>query len=166
MNNFVFSQDPLLFQSVLPRQINNTPNDANLRQEYETIMAQYQALQQKTTPQTTTNNQNKDYLGELDTITREIDEDIAETLNADIEYIKLNGELQYLIQEEVIKNIKWKINSNPDAVSKMERLKDIITSAKKEKTDENNRNLMELNDYIKNYSDLTFNEYKQLKNKK
>jgi hypothetical protein len=48
----------------------------------------------------------------------------------------------------------------------MERLKDIITSAKKEKTDENNRNLMELNDYIKNYSDLTFNEYKQLKNKK
>ena len=54
MNNFVFSQDTLLFQSVLPRQINNTPNDANLRQEYETIMAQYQALQQKTTPQTTT----------------------------------------------------------------------------------------------------------------
>jgi hypothetical protein len=48
----------------------------------------------------------------------------------------------------------------------MERLKDIITSAKKEKNDEHNRNLMELNDYIKNYSDLTFNEYKQLKNKK
>ena len=58
------------------------------------------------------------------------------------------------------------VNSNPEAVSKMERLKDIITLAKKEKTDENNRNLMELNDYIKNYSDLTFNEYKQLKNKK
>ena len=39
-------------------------------------------------------------------------------------------------------------------------------TAKKEKNDENNKNLMELNDYIKNYSDLTFNEYKQLKNKK
>ena len=33
----------------------------------------------------------------------------------------------------------------------------------KEKSDENNRNLMELNDYIKNYSDITFNEYKQFK---
>ena len=42
----------------------------------------------------------------------------------------------------------------------------MINIAKKEKNDENNRNLMELNDYIKNFSDLTFDEYKQLKNKK
>ena len=46
----------------------------------------------------------------------------------------------------------------------MTSLRDIILSTKKEKSDENNRNLMELNDYIKNYSDLTFDEYKKLKN--
>jgi hypothetical protein len=45
-------------------------------------------------------------------------------------------------------------------------MKEIINTAKKEKNDENNRNLMELNDYIKNYSDLTFDEYKRLKNTK
>jgi hypothetical protein len=164
MNNFVFSQDPLLFHSVMPRQ-GIIQENADLRQDYDTIIAQYQAMQQKM-PQNQKSSASKDYLGELDALTREIDQDVAETLNSDIEYNKLNGELQFLIQEEILKNVKWRINNNPDAVSKMDRLKDIIMSAKKEKTDENNRNLMELNDYIKNYSDLTFNEYKQLKNKK
>jgi hypothetical protein len=46
----------------------------------------------------------------------------------------------------------------------MTSLRDMILSTKKEKNDENSRNLMELNDYIKNYSDLTFDEYKRLKN--
>ena len=63
----------------------------------------------------------------------------------------------------MLKSIKWKINNNPDAVTKIDKLKNIILIAKKEKNDENNRNLMELNDYIKNYSDLTFDEYIQLK---
>lgn len=163
MNNFVFSQDPLLFQSVLPRQ-NVVPENNDLKQEYDAIIAQYQALQQKMPqpPQPTT----KDYLGELDALTREIDPDIVETLTADIEYNKLNTELQFLIQDEILKNVKWKINNNPEAVSKMDKLRTIILSAKKEKNDENSRNLMELNDYIKNYSDITFNEYKQLKNKR
>jgi uncharacterized protein YgfB (UPF0149 family) len=66
----------------------------------------------------------------------------------------------------MLNNVKWKINNNPEAVSKMDKLRSIIMSAKKEKNEENNKNLMELNDYIKNYSDITFNEYKQLKNKR
>lgn len=164
MNNFVFSQDPLLFQSVLPRQNNVLPENNDLKQEYDTIFAQYQALQQKMPqpPQQAT----KDYLGELDALTREIEPDIVETLTNDVEYNKINAELQFLIQEEMLRNVKWKINNNPDAVSKMDRLKSIIMSVKKEKNEENNKNLMELNDYIKNYSDITFNEYKQLKNKR
>lgn len=165
MNNFVFSQDPLLFHSVTPKQSGMLQENSDLMQNYDAIIAQYQAMQQKM-PQTQNSLPSKDYLGELDVITREIEQDVAETLNSDVEYNKLNGELQFLIQEEILKNVKWKINSNPEAISKMDRLKEIIMSAKKEKSDENNRNLMELNDYIKNYSDITFNEYKQLKNKK
>lgn len=161
MNNLVFSQDPLLFQSVIPKVTTTMPENNDLRQEYETIMAQYQAMQQKTPQQHT-----KDYLGELDNLTREIDPEMAEALSSDLEYNKLHTELQMLIQDEMLRNVKWKINNNPDAISKMDKLKDIIMSVKKEKNDEQNRNLMELNDYIKNYSDLTFNEYKQLKNKK
>lgn len=162
MNNFVFSQDPLLFQTVLPRQNNNYQEGNDLRQQYDSIMAQYQAMQQKLPPQTSP----KDYLGELDTMTRELDPDIAEKLSSDMDYVKVNSELQYLIQEEMMRNIKWKINSNPEAISRIDKMRDMILTAKKEKTDEQNKNMMELNDYIKNYSDLTFDEYKQLKNKR
>ena len=63
-----------------------------------------------------------------------------------------------------MKTVKWKINSNPDAISKMNRIKEIVESVRRLKNDEDKRNLSELNDYIKNYSDLTFNEYKKLKN--
>jgi hypothetical protein len=48
----------------------------------------------------------------------------------------------------------------------MSKLKEMIIMVNKEKTDEDRKNMVELNDYIKNYSDLTFDEYKRLKNKK
>ena len=121
MNNFVFSQDPLLFQSFLPNQQNNFQDGVDLRQQYETMMAQYQSLQQKNTPQPT-----KDYIGELDNMTKDIDPDIIEKLTNDTEYNRINSELQFLIQEEMLKSVKWKINNNPDAVSKIDKLKNII----------------------------------------
>lgn len=162
MNNFVFSQDPLLFQSVLPKQSNVYQDGNELKQQYDAITAQYQAMQQKMQQQTPS----KDYLGELDTLTRDIDQDVADKLSNDLEYNQINAELQYLIQEEMLKSVRWKINNNPTAVSKIEKLRELILLAKREKNDENNRNMMELNEYIKNYSDLTFDEYKKLKNKK
>lgn len=161
MNNFVFSQDPLLFQSVLPKQSNVYQDGNELKQQYDAITAQYQAMQQKMQQQTPS----KDYLGELDALTRDIDQDVADKLSNDLEYNQINAELQYLIQEEMLKSVRWKINNNPTAVSKIEKLRELILLAKREKNDENNRNMMELNEYIKNYSDLTFDEYKKLKNK-
>lgn len=161
MTNFGFNQDPLLFHSIIPSQNGNMSDENNLRNQYDAVITQYQALQQKI-PQP----QTRDYLGELDTLTREIDSDIAEKLNSNSEYTKINGELQYLIQEEMLRSVRWKINNNPEAVSRIDKMKEIINNAKREKNDENNRNLMELNDYIKNYSDLTFDEYKRLKNNK
>jgi hypothetical protein len=77
--------------------------------------------------------------------------------------MKLNDDLQKMIQEEMMKSIRWKINSNPDAISKMDRLKVLINEAKKVKNDEEKKVMADINDYIKNYSDLTFEEYKQLK---
>lgn len=160
MYNFGFGQDPLLFQNMVPKQ-NNYQEGNDLKQQYDAVITQYQALQQKI-PQTPT----KDYLGELDSITRDMDQDIIEKLSNDADYTRINAELQYLIQEEMLRSVRWKINNNPDAVTKIDKMKEIINMAKKEKNDENNRNLMELNDYIKNYSDLTFDEYKRLKNAK
>ena len=127
-------------------------------------MAQYQAMQQQFPQIQQSKNTQIDYLGELDTLTKNVDSDVAETLSVNVDYLRINSELQAMIQEEMIRNVKWSINNNPEAVNKMTSLRDIILSTKKEKNDENSRNMMELNDYIKNYSDLTFDEYKKLKN--
>lgn len=166
MNNFVFSgQDPLLFQSVIPRD-NNVLSEPDLKRQMDVAMAQYQNLQQQYQNTQTQQQNTKDYLGELDNLTKNIDPEIAEKLNADIDYMRINAELQMLIQEEMLRNVKWKINSNPEAVNRMNKLKDIIVLANKEKNEVDRRNMIELNDYIKNYSDLTFDEYKKLKSNK
>jgi hypothetical protein len=80
-----------------------------------------------------------------------------------MEYLKINDDLQKMIQEEMLRSVKWKINSNPDAINKMNRLKEMISSAQRNKTNEDRKVMADINDYIKNYSDLTFDEYKQLK---
>ena len=132
-----------------------------MKRQLDEAMAQYQALSQNSPQQQ--KPQQKDYLGEIDDIVSSLDADTATLLNADVEYVKINTDLQKMMQEEMMRSIKWKINSNPDAVSKMERLKELINNAKKVKEDENRKIMADINDYISNFSDLTFDEYKQLK---
>jgi hypothetical protein len=159
MNNFVFSQDPLLYSSIMSRQ--NPQTEYDMKRQLDDAMVQYQQMMQSQQPQKTT--QQRDYLGEIDEMIRGLDEDVALSLTADIEYMKLNEDLQRMIQDEMMRSVRWKINSNPDAISKMDRLKTLITDAKKVKNDEERKVMADINDYIKNYADLTFEEYKQLK---
>lgn len=159
MNNFVFSQDPLLYASLTNRQ--NPQTEYDMRRQLDEAMAQYQAMAQQ--PNIQSKPQQKDYLGEIDDIVRGLDVDTITMLNADVEYVKINDELQRMMQEEMMRSIKWKINSNPDAVTKMERMKELIQNVKKVKDEENRKVMADINDYITNFSDLTFDEYKQLK---
>jgi Ni,Fe-hydrogenase I large subunit len=159
MNNFVFSQDPLLYASLTNRQ--NPQTEYDMRRQLDEAMAQYQAMAQQ--PNIQSKPQQKDYLGEIDDIVRGLDADTITMLNADVEYVKINDELQRMMQEEMMRSIKWKINSNPDAVTKMERMKELIQNIKKVKDEENRKVMADINDYITNFSDLTFDEYKQLK---
>ena len=163
MNNFVFSQDPLLYTSLTSRQ--NPQAEYDLKRQLDEAMAQYQALSQFNQPQhpQATPQAPKDYLGEIDEMVRGLDEDVALVLNTDVEYLKINEELQKMIQEEMMRGVRIKINSNPEAINKMNRLKELIVTARKTRTEEDRKVMADINDYIKNYSDLTFDEYKQLK---
>lgn len=163
MNNFVFSNDPLLYNQIVskPTSIGDAQQaGTDLKAQLDALASQYQNLQQniQNPPQP------KDELGEIDQIIKKLDPDILLELSDNQEFTAINNYIQQLIQEEIIKIVKWKINSNPEAVSKISRLKEIIESAYRIKTENDKKNLSELNDYIKNYSDLTFNEYKKLKN--
>lgn len=104
-----------------------------------------------------------DYLGELDNILSTLEESDIALLNQDPEFIQLNTYIQQMIQSEIVNSIKWKINSDQYKVDKINRLKNIISNVKKEKEVEQRKNMNELNDYIQNYSDMTFNEYKKIK---
>ena len=113
MNNFVFSQDPLLYASLTNRQ--NPQAEYDMKRQLDEAMAQYQALSQ--TQPIQQKQQQKDYLGEIDEIVRGLDSDTLTMLNADVEYLKINEDLQKMMQEEMMRSIKWKINSNQDAIS-------------------------------------------------
>lgn len=159
MNNFVFSQDPLLYTSTIipPKQ-----SEMDIKRQLDTVMAQYQALQQQQPPQKPVDYQ-VDHLGDLDNITSNLDQSITEILYNNEEFVSLNNYIQQSIQVELMRGVKDRMNSNPDIVSRINRMKEIINDAKSNRENEDRKSLNELNDYIKNYSDMTFNEYKQLK---
>ena len=160
MNNFVFSQDPLLYNATQPQYY--PQNDMDIKRQLDTVLAQYQALQQKQAPKEP-EPQIEDHLGILDDMVRNSDPAIIEALNSNQEFVQINGWIQQMIQTEIMKSVKHSLNTNPEVVSKISRAKDIIREVKINQETEDRRSLNELNDYIANYSDMTFNEYKQFK---
>ena len=166
MNNFVFSgNDPLLYNTMASTVQRQMPPDMDVRQQLDNALAQYQQAQQnllaKQAPQQP--KEQKDHLGELDEMMKELDEEVIGKLQANEEFVTLNTEIQQMIQNEIMKSVRWKINSNPDAINKIETLKKTIKTVQKEQQAEEKRSMMELNDYITNYSSMSFDEYKRIK---
>lgn len=164
MNNFVFSQDPILYGSTIPQQ---PQNEIDIKRQLDAVMAQYQNLQQRQSQPcpTVQDKPQIDYLGELDDLIKNTDQNILEGLSENEEFIQLNNSIQQDIQAAIMKEVKWKINNSQESVKTINRIKEMVNEATREKDSEDKRNMSELTDYIKNYSDMTFNEYKRLKNK-
>lgn len=161
-NNFFLSQDPLLFQSPYTQPMQNMPaDDGQLRQQLNDAYMRYRDAQERTSK----HQSYDDYIGELDLAMRNAPEDVVKALSENEEYISLNEQLQGMIQKEIMSSIKWRLNSNPSVVRIVQREKELIDEKKREIAEEEKRNMNELNDYMKNYSDMTFNEYKQTKQK-
>lgn len=161
MNNFVFgSGDPLLYGSTMPRQ--EYVSEPDIKRQLDNVMQQYQQLQQskQTEPQI------KDWIGDFDKLLKGLDMDVAESVSNDQEFAQLNLMVQADIQTEIMNTIKWKINSKTDTTQRIKRMIDIIENYNRDKANEDKRNIAELTDYIQNYSDMTFNEYKKMKENK
>ena len=138
-NNFFLNNDPLLFNNP----VDNRQSIIDL-ERYRQQQNQY------------------DYLSELDKLTRE-NANVREQLNQDNEYMALSQELQTIIQNELMSQVRWRINTNPNAVKNMQRQMDIIKRVKTCQDEEQRKNLDEINDYIKNHSNITFDEYRKAK---
>ena len=156
MNNFVFGQDPLLYSTTLPQY---HPQDVDIKKQLDTVMAQYQMMQQKQQSEPSI----EDHIGNLDNIVKNLDPAVTTILESDAEFLQINAWIQQMIQNEIMKSVKMKLNTNQDVIMKVNRAKELIQQAKNIQDNEDRKSLNELNDYITNYSDMTFNEYKQLK---
>lgn len=162
MNNFVFgASDPLLYNNIIPNGQNVLYGSENdIKRQLDNVMQQYQQLQQSKQVETP---QSKDWVGDFDNTLKGIDPDVANALMEDQEFVQLNAVLQNDIQNEIMLSIKWKLNGKQDTVHRIKRMLDIIDNYNRDKANNDKKNIAELTDYIQNYSDMTFNDYKKLK---
>lgn len=162
MSVFYHNDDPLLRQPPVTFFQNNgnaTPNNVNdtYAQLYkQQLMMEMQQQQQNMSP--------KDWLGDLDNTMKGLDNETVELLNQNNDFTYLHTQLQALIQNELMLLVKYKINANEGAIDNIKKQLNIMQSMSKQVKDQEKQNLNDLNDYMKNYSHLTFDEYRRLKN--
>lgn len=160
-NNFFLNQDPLLYQ---PNYNNRyVDNDGDLQKQFNDTLAQYKLWQQQQNKDNISQS-SYDHIGGLDKEIKELSNDVTEELSRNDEYQALNKQLTDIIQKELISNVKWRINTNNTAIQNINKQLEIISNIKKNVDNEQRKNMSELNDYVKNYSNITFDEYKKIKN--
>lgn len=159
MSVFYHNDDPLLHQTLFQSSImNQNPNQNNLSDAYAQMYKQQLMTEmQQQQPLVT------DWVGDLDKAMKELDSSTIEILNNDSEFSTLNLQLQALVQKELMDLVKIKINSNNGAVDNIKKQMDIMRNTTQKVKEEEKQNFNDLNDYLKNYSHLTFNDYKRLK---
>ena len=157
------NNDPLLYQTpsftLFQDNPNSTPqqiNDSYAQLYKQQLMQEIQQRQQTNTTQ--------DWIGDLDKKMKELDPSTIEILGSDSEFTQLNTQLQGFIQTEIMFLVKNKLNSTPSSVENVKRQLELIKSADSKVKEAERKNINELNDYMKNYSHLTFDEYRKLKN--
>jgi hypothetical protein len=158
MSVFYHSGDPLLTTPTQSFSLFQTPNgnNANLSEAYAQIYRQQMmdASQKEAL---------RDWLGELDQELKGLDETTAETLNNDLEFTELNSKLQGMVQREIMNVVKTKINADSEASQLIRKQIDRVRDVAQKVRNEEKQSMNELNDYLKNYSHLSFNEYKRIK---
>lgn len=139
MNNFFVNQDPLLSQTPV--------------QQMNPIL--YQQMQQMNI---------KDNIGELDKLLKDLSPAVLNKISTNERFNKLNSEFQANVQQELLALVRAKLNSNPSVVDNIKEQMEIIEKAKRDVESEKEESINEMNDYMKNYSHLTFDDYKKMKN--
>ena len=155
MSVFYHNDDPLLHQTMFQTSMNqNNLSDTYAQMYKQQLMMEMQQQQQMS----------RDWVGDLDKAMKELDSTTIEMLNSDVDFSTLNIQLQTLIQQELMNLVKVKINSNNGAIDNIKKQMDIMRLTSQKVKEEEKQNFNELNDYMKNYSHLTFDEYRKLKN--
>jgi hypothetical protein len=164
MNIFYHNEDPLLYQrSQTPFFQDGQQQPLNPNQMTDMYAHLYKQQLIKEMQQQNAIPQQKDWIGELDKMMKNLDNTTVEQLNNNQEFVSLNNQLQSMIQGEIMSLVKLKLNNYPTVGDNVKKQIEIIEDTEKKIKKVEKQNMNELNDYIQNYSNLTFDEYKKLK---
>lgn len=105
----------------------------------------------------------RDHLTELDRMMKSLGVDMVAALSDNKEFQSLNEQLSSAIRDEIMILVKDRLNNNPTIISNTTRQIEIIRETEASLKEEEKKNISDLNDYLKNYSHLTFDEYKNIK---
>lgn len=140
MNNFFLNQpDPLLHNGMYE----NIPQSILLQQ---------------------TQQQYKDNIGELDEALKSLSPASIERLSKNQRFSELNADFQTIVQQELLSLVRNKLNMNNKIQNNVKEQLDIIAETKRNIEKEKEASINEMNDYMNNYSHLTFDEYRRMKN--
>lgn len=157
MNNIFLPNDPLLF---------NNPNTNNIQQMYEQKLIHDRDMldkQYNDYVNSLRKPQIEDKIAQLNTSLKELTQEIKDKLMENSEFVRLNAELQEIVQNELVETIKYSLNSNPSVISNVNQQVKIIGDLTNKVKEDDRKNMSEINDYLKNYSNMTFDDYKKLK---
>lgn len=140
-NNIYLNQiDPLL-QNTMSRQYIQEPN-------FVTNPIQY-------TP--------KDYIGMLDDRLKNLTDTEKSMLMENDVFTTLNETFNALVQREIMNLIRGKLNSDGTVVDNINHQIEIINNVSNKVKNQERQNLSMMNDYITNYSNISFAEYQAMR---
>lgn len=152
MNNIYLNQDPLLVHKTPEynySDVTSLPSVSQLYNQFNREMPQPMV---------------KDWIGDLDETLKGLDPGVIENLNQNREFVELHASLQATVQDELMSLVRGRLNTYPSVIDNVKKQINIIKTTANITKENERQNMNELNDYMKNYSHLTFDEYKRLKN--
>lgn len=158
MNNIFLPNDPLLFNN----------QQADYRQLYEQKLLKEREIFDKHYEEYMKSIQTipkqEDKLAELNDTMNGLSIEIKNELQQNKEFVELHQTLQEYVQAELVQLVKKNVNGNADMVGNINKQIQIINQLSEKIKDQDRKNMAQINDYLQNYSDMTFDEYKKLKN--
>lgn len=122
----------------------SSPENASMFQQYQQFMQQHQQV---------------DTYAQLEKELQSMSDADVAGLSSFKPYNEANNALAILVQGELLKLVRSEINKKPEVINNViSAIKEFKSIKQKEQDD--------FQDYIKNFSDLTYKEYKELKNEK
>lgn len=152
----MFENDPLL---------GNRPSIEQLAHENEMIQQKLQTLQQMpTTP--TAQRTNTPIWDEIDRITSSLSDQEHNFLQSSQEFQENSMAIQEMVNVELVRLVRDRIEKSPEGNEILNRQLSFVKRAVKTAKEETARRDALLNEYMTQYSDMTFKEFMEMKSGK